>query len=611
MWGGDSPTFLGPVTVPGAHSQLLPVRAWHLGGTRVLSEQTPPWCWMASQKEQHQEIGSPAEPKGLGREGSPQPVALPSLSPRRGAPHSARSRPKPHLGAPGSSSLGTERVVGAGQQHPLPSLTSLQGTPPQNHCWHFGSLQAPRGHGLPGAPPNTPVGLRELQPGWARAGEGGRGLWCSGWVTAGKEADPGAEVGVPGLEGLWGCCQARGHPPAGPVQCCSGKEGANPTPSPPSPPRAVLTFIWRCGESNQLCLLLPAERSLGKPQRNSSSRGSIPPPLPSLSHHGTPRRDAAPDLGPFQASSAARSVPVPVPIPALPGTGTAAPSAPTAAAEPPLRSPLEPFPASNESPAHGPASPSPQHIFFFFSPSCQADLAVSQPLCRHHNKPSCRQSPGTISCHCQGDGRPWHMLLPPPKVHRDGLATPKPCPGCKKVWQLCSIPAYWGWGCWSTPGMLEHARDGDIGALCGLALEPSTQLGKGLNPQTLLLALAGLLPLLPASLGAAPGSGGCRRSGHCAETMLGASERGNAPASIPPLPGTAIPVPSSPGEPWGEPFVHIPPRRGAGLAACPLPLPPPAPLGESLRLLFPLAQRGPCERLHLQSAEAPGPAHLS
>lgn len=99
-----------------------------------------------------------------------------------------------------------------------------------------------------------------------------------------------------------------------------------------------------------------------------------------------------------------------------------------------------------------------------------------------------------------------------------------------------------------------------------------------------------------------------------AEMMFsGASERGDAPASIPLLPGIAIPVPSSlaPREPWGELFVHIPPRRGAGLAARPLPLPPSAPLGRSLHLLFPLSQRGPCERLHLQSVEAPGPAHLS
>lgn len=47
-------TFLGPVTVPGAHGQLLPVLARLLRrGTRVLSEQPPPWCWTASQKEHH------------------------------------------------------------------------------------------------------------------------------------------------------------------------------------------------------------------------------------------------------------------------------------------------------------------------------------------------------------------------------------------------------------------------------------------------------------------------------------------------------------------------------------------------------------------------------
>jgi len=45
-------------------------------------------------------------------------------------------------------------------------------------------------------------------------------------------------------------------------------------------------------------------------------------------------------------------------------------------------------------------------------------------------------------------------------------------------------------------------------ALCGIVLELGTQLGKGLNPQTLLLALqratAGFFPLPLASLGIIP-----------------------------------------------------------------------------------------------------------
>lgn len=50
-------------------------------------------------------------------------------------------------------------------------------------------------------------------------------------------------------------------------------------------------------------------------------------------------------------------------VPAVPGTGTAAPSAPATAAEPPPRSPPKLSPASNESPAHGWASP--QHVIIF------------------------------------------------------------------------------------------------------------------------------------------------------------------------------------------------------------------------------------------------------
>lgn len=237
-----------------------------------------------------------------------------------------------------------------------------------------------------------------------------------------------------------------------PCKCCSGREGAKPTPFPPSPPWAALTFIRRRGEPSQLCLLLPVERSPGKPQRNSGSRGSIPPPLPSPSRHGTPQWDAAPDLGPFRASSAARSVPVPT----LPGRGAAAPSALVAAAEPPPRSPPKLLPASNESPAHGRASP--QHIFFFFF---FLPWLPSGPRCEPASSQAPQQTrlPAEPGRHLTSLPRGRQALahaLAPPKVHRDGLATPKPCPGCKEVWQLCSIPAHWGRGCWSAPGMAGH-----------------------------------------------------------------------------------------------------------------------------------------------------------
>ena len=225
--------------------------------------------------------------------------------------------------------------------------------------------------------------------------------------------------GSPGWKGCGAAgrrCQGRGHPRDAAL---GGSAGAEPTPLPPSPPRAALTFIWRRGEPGQLCLLLAAERSLRKPQRNSSSRGSIPPPPPSSSPHGTLRWGAAPDLGPLRASSAACSVPVP----ARPGTGTAAPSAPSAAAEPPPRSPTKPFPASNESPAHGRASP--QHIimWFFFSlpsgPRCE--LASSQA-------PQQTRPPAEPTCHLTSPPRGWQALAhapAPPKLHQGWPHHPK------------------------------------------------------------------------------------------------------------------------------------------------------------------------------------------
>lgn len=74
----------------------------------------------------------------------------------------------------------------------------------------------------------------------------------------------------------------------------------------PTPPQTALTFLWSHGELSQLWLLLPAERIWVNPKRNSGRRGSSTH-MPSPSH---PSVDAAPDLGPSRACSAARSVPV-------------------------------------------------------------------------------------------------------------------------------------------------------------------------------------------------------------------------------------------------------------------------------------------------------------
>lgn len=82
MWDGGSPTFFTLVTVPRVHSLLLQGPAWLLRGTKVLLEQTSPWCCTASQEEQHR--GGLAEPEEPGREAPPKtccpPFPLTSLT---------------------------------------------------------------------------------------------------------------------------------------------------------------------------------------------------------------------------------------------------------------------------------------------------------------------------------------------------------------------------------------------------------------------------------------------------------------------------------------------------------------------------------------------------
>jgi len=130
------------------------------GGTRTLLEQNLPWRGTHPGKSNTKQLGS-SRARGAWEGRDPQPVALPSLSPRQRAPRSARCRPKPRLGAPGdcSSSLGTESMVGAGWQRPLPSLTPLQGTPPKT------PLAFPQPAGSQGAragrcPPKYPCGVK-------------------------------------------------------------------------------------------------------------------------------------------------------------------------------------------------------------------------------------------------------------------------------------------------------------------------------------------------------------------------------------------------------------------------------------------------------------------
>lgn len=95
-------------------------------------------------------------------------------------------------------------------------------------------------------------------------------------------------------------------------------------------------------------------------------------------------------------------------------------------------------------------------FFFFFLP-----WLPSGPRCEPASSQAPQQTrlPAEPGRHLTSLPRGRQALahaLAPPKVHRDGLATPKPCPGCKEVWQLCSIPAHWGRGCWSAPGMAGH-----------------------------------------------------------------------------------------------------------------------------------------------------------
>lgn len=151
MWEGDSPTFLGPSTVSGVHSHLLPVRAWHLGGTRALLEQTPPWCWTASQQEQHREAGVHRSLRRF--EGRAPPTCCPPLpSHLTNVLHAPLTPSQNPVWVPLGTAhppWGQNRVFGAGQQRPLPSLTPHEGRS-QNPRWHFRRLSGQ-------VPPKVPL----------------------------------------------------------------------------------------------------------------------------------------------------------------------------------------------------------------------------------------------------------------------------------------------------------------------------------------------------------------------------------------------------------------------------------------------------------------------
>lgn len=223
-------------------------------------------------------------------------------------------------------------------------------------------------------------------------------------------------------------------PGQGTPSCCSGREGGKPTLLTPPPPGLPLPSSGdvRSPDSSACCSLWRESRVIPK-KTHEASAASHPIRSPS-SLDG-----AAPDLGPSRASSTACSVPVPLCL---------------RRASRPLRScrscRRRRVPQRTR---RGRFQPAVSHqlcfstaFFFFFiiCSGCQADLAASRPL------PAPQQT--------QPPTEPRHHLTAPPwgwqaplKVHWDGFITPKPCPGCQKVWQLCSIPARW---------MLAATRDG-------------------------------------------------------------------------------------------------------------------------------------------------------
>lgn len=180
-----------------------------------------------------------------------------------------------------------------------------------------------------------------------------------------------------------------------------------------------------------------------------------PPPAPQHPAMGCYSTGCCSRAGSSLSIPAARSASVP----AVPGTGAAA------AAEPARRSRPEPFPASSESPAHGPASP--QHISALFPFALAAEhSSLRTGLCPGTTDPAAGRAQAPSHTTITGTAHD----LAPQKVHQDGLTTPKLSSGCKEVWQLCSIPAHWDdgahWGQQITSAWRYRG--------CSLVLEPSS-----------------------------------------------------------------------------------------------------------------------------------------
>lgn len=140
-----------------------------------------------------------------------------------------------------------------------PPQPDTSGETPQNCHWHFCSLQAARGHELAGTPQNIPVGLRELELSWAGQGEEGKGSSAGGGLQLVRQIQ-GMGLGSQGWKGL----QAGAARP-GDTLLLLRKGGWKTHPFDPTTPWAALTFIRRCEEPGQLCLLLPVEGIPGNP----------------------------------------------------------------------------------------------------------------------------------------------------------------------------------------------------------------------------------------------------------------------------------------------------------------------------------------------------------
>lgn len=184
-------------------------------------------------------------------------------------------------------------------------------------------------------------------------------------------------------------------PGQGTPSCCSGREGGKPTLLTPPPPGLPLPSSGdvRSPDSSACCSLWRESRVIPK-KTHEASAASHPIRSPS-SLDG-----AAPDLGPSRASSTACSVPVPLCL---------------RRASRPLRScrscRRRRVPQRTR---RGRFQPAVSHqlcfstAFFFFLLFALAAKRTSlrAGLFQHHNKRSRRQSPGTISQHPHGDGRP-------------------------------------------------------------------------------------------------------------------------------------------------------------------------------------------------------------